>query len=130
VANFYTLVVEGETTQQEMADRLGVHFERKGRGPWRTRHLDFIVSLHRSTDGYLACGDWLWKPKRYLHVGFRADWEADPQEQARNLLALVDRALESGTEDMALMQLGEYLLLERRGHVIRQTDAGFWNNVR
>jgi hypothetical protein len=129
VANEYTLVVAGETTQQEMAERLGVRFETKGRGAWHTWHLDMIISLHRSTDGYFECDGWLWKPKRYLHVGFRASWEYDPRALTTNLLALVDRALETGSEDMAFVHLGDHLLLERRGHVVRQTDAGFWNNA-
>ena len=131
MAIFYTLIVVGETSQAEMADRLGLRFESRGR-VWTTVELGFIITLHRSTNGYYEFGERVFKPKRHLHVGFRVhrDYDYDAQEQAANLIRFVDRALETGAEDMVLVQLGETLLLERAGNTLRQTDAGFWNNVR
>jgi hypothetical protein len=122
VAVFYTLVVVGDTSPEDMAGRL--RLDREG-----TRELGFSITLHRSTNGYFASDGWELKPKRYLSVGFRADKDRDPRELATNLITLVDRAFETGSEDMALIQLGEVLLLERAGGTVRQHPAGFWNNV-
>ena|SRR5690349_11071778 len=130
----YALVVPGRTSPEEMASRLGLErgdFE-VSKGVWTAdlrRDRGFILTLRRAKDGYFESDDWTLEPDKYLHVGFRADKAAPPQVRDRNLLDLVERALATGDEDMAFIENGEVLVLERAGGELRRVPVGFWNNV-
>lgn len=130
----YALVVLGRTSPEDMASRLGLErsdFERS-KGVWTAdlrRERGFILILRSARRGYFESDDWTLEPDRYLHVGFRADKAADPQMRDRNLLGTVERALATGDEDMAFIQNGEVLVLERTGGEVRRLPVGFWNHV-
>ena len=114
----YALVVVGRTPVEQMRDRLDVPDD-----------APFSVTLHRGKRGYFESDDWTLEPDRYLRVGFRVDKEADPQFVARTLIDVVQRALATGDEDMAFIQNGDVLVLERTGGEVRRLPVGFWNNV-
>jgi hypothetical protein len=111
----YALIVVGRTSAEQMRARLDVPVS-----------APFSVTLHGGKHGYFESDDWALEPDKYLHVGFRAEKEADPQVLARNM---IERALATGDEDMAFIQNGEVLVLERTGGEVRRLPVGFWNNV-
>jgi hypothetical protein len=130
----YALIVLGRTRPEDMVSRLGL--ERRdfelSKGVWTAdlrRERGFILHLRSAKHGYFESDDWTLEPDKYLHVGFRADKEADPQFLARSLIDTVERALATGGEDMAFIQNGEVLVLERTGGEVRRLPVGFWNNV-
>ena len=130
----YALVVLGRSVPEDMASRLGLQrrdFE-ISKGVWTAdlrRERGFILILRSARHGYFESGDWRLEPDRYLYVGFRADKAADPQMRDRTLFATVERALGTGDEDMAFIQNGEVLVLERTGGEVRRLPVAFWNNV-
>src|SRR3954447_21317148 len=114
----YALVVVGRTSAERLRARLDV-----------PENAPFTITSHRGEHGYFESEHWPLEPDRYLHVGFRADKGADPQRLARSLIDAVERALATGDEDMAFIQNGEVLVLERACGEIRRLPVGFWNNV-
>ena len=130
----YALVVPGRTSPRTWrpASAWNGATSSVSKGVWTAdlrRDRGFILTLRRAKDGYFESDDWTLEPDKYLHVGFRADKAADPQVRDRNLLDMVERALATGDEDMAFIENGDVLVLERTGGEVRRLPVGFWNNV-
>ncbi len=114
----YALIVVGRASVSEMRARLDVSAD-----------APFGVSLRRGKRGYFESGAWTLEPDTYLQVGFRVDKEADPRNVARSLVDVVERALAGGEEDIAFIQNGDVLVLERVGGEVRRLRVGFWDNL-
>jgi hypothetical protein len=114
----YSLIVPGPMTEAELADRLG---------PAASDAV--TVTITRGKDGYFADDDlgWELEPKRYVRATFRAANERS-DEAATTVAALVQRVLDGGDEDLALLQLGEHLLLERANGEVRRVPSSFWDD--
>ena len=125
----YALVVLGHTSPEDMASRLGLPRRAFAisKGVWTAdlrRQRGFILYLRSAKDGYFECDEWRLEPDRYLYIGFRADKAADPQLRDRNLLETVECALATGDEDIAFIQNGEILVLERTGGITGASRSG------
>jgi hypothetical protein len=77
----------------------------------------FGVTVLAGLEGYVEAatetGRWEWEPAAYVSLTFRMDKFADPSWEVTNMLTIVRRVLDSGTEDAALVLNGNELLLTR-----------------
>jgi hypothetical protein len=72
---------------------------------------------------------WEWEPETYVSVAFRVSKEAAHEWAVVNLLTIVRRVLETGSEDAALVFNGDLLLLTRiDGVLAKHNRAGWWSS--
>jgi hypothetical protein len=91
----------------------------------------FTVTLLARRHGYIEAesddGLFVWEPEAYVSVGFRIDKEADVEWAVVNMLTVVWRALETGSEDAALVLNGDLLVLTRfDGVLVKLHRDGWW----
>ncbi|RKQ92068.1 hypothetical protein C8N24_1907 [Solirubrobacter pauli] len=131
MAVFYNLIIIGDTTADDFIARVyddalpapAFTPSNKAVAADETARLGFTLTLLETTDGYFQDDDWEIEPPRYLDVGFRVDKDADPEQVRANVDRFVDRALATGDEDMALINNGNTLLLERTDGEVRRRAA-------
>ncbi|MEV4639146.1 SitI3 family protein [Actinoplanes sp. NPDC049548] len=97
------------------------------------RDLGFAVFVATGRNGYLDVesdeGPWEWEPDFYVSVTFRMDKEADPQWKVANMLTVVRRVLDTGSEDAVLVLNGDYVLLTRfGGELVKHRREGWWTS--
>jgi hypothetical protein len=93
----------------------------------------FNVAIRTGRSAYISAesdnGLWEWEPEAYVSVAFRIDKEADHEWAAVNMLAIVWRALEAGSDDAALVFNGDLLLLTRiDGVLAKHHREGWWTS--
>ncbi|MGC5664540.1 SitI3 family protein [Micromonospora sp. WMMD723] len=93
----------------------------------------YAVTVRPGTHGYYEAeaddeARWEWEPAIYVNVTFsmRADDLAD--KAIPNMLAAVARVLAGRTEDAALIQDGNYLLLTHADGVVRLHRSTWWDH--
>jgi hypothetical protein len=91
----------------------------------------FTVAIRAGKNAYVSAesdGDlWEWEPATYVSVAFRVSKDADHEWAVVNMLAMVWRALDTGSEDAALVFNGDLLLLTRLdGVLVKHNRAGWW----
>jgi hypothetical protein len=134
----YRLVLAGDTPVEQVAERaLPDPDERPtGTAPLLVAdlydRLGFEVTVLASQNGYFDAdsdtGTWLWKPATFVAVTFRLDSDADSSWAVLNMLPVVRRLLDTGSEDAAFLLNGDVLLLTRFGDDLVKHRARWWNN--
>lgn len=120
----YTLTLAGDSPVDQVAARA---FPQPGERPTGSaprlvadhkQRYGFDVTVVAGQDGYLDfetdAGSWEWEPKSFVRVGFRLDKFADARWAVTNVLAVVNRVLDTGPEDATFDFNGDILLLVRR----------------
>ena len=129
---FYELVIVGTTTADEFVARVyddtlpAPVFE--GHAADETGRFGFWLTVLAGTNGYFQDDGWKIEPARYLGVDFRVDKHASPKQVHAGVRRFVDRALATGDEDMALVNNGNTLLLERVNGEVRRVPSSFWDD--
>jgi hypothetical protein len=92
-------------------------------------HRGFTLTMRSGRRGhYEADGDeglWEWEPANYVTAGFRIDKE-QIEKGTENMLGVVARLLDSGSEDAALFLNSDTLLLTRLDGVVRKHGRPSW----
>lgn len=132
----YRLVLAGSTLADQVAERsLPDPAERPaGPGPLLSADLvdryGFLLTVRSGQNGYIEVaaddGVWVWEPKEYVSVNFRLDNSADSQQPVINMLTVVRRILNTGTEDAALVLNADILLLTRLDGILREHHRDTW----
>jgi hypothetical protein len=135
----YRLTLAGDTSAEEVARRaLPVPVE----SPAETAPVlhaglleshGFTVAIRAGTNAYISAESdgelWEWEPETYVSVAFRVSKEAAHEWAVVNLLTIVRRVLETGSEDAALVFNGDLLLLTRiDGVLAKHNRAGWWSS--
>ncbi|HEY0698129.1 MAG TPA: SitI3 family protein [Micromonospora sp.] len=95
------------------------------------RQYGYSVSITAGHGGYYDAEDdegslWVWEPDAYVDIDFRMSGN-DPSHQGRiNMLAAVARVLTGRTEDAALVQGGNWLMLTRVAGRLRRHNTADW----
>ncbi|SNY47287.1 SitI3 family protein [Paractinoplanes atraurantiacus] len=133
----YRLILAGETPVNQVAARafpeaderpLGVapqlsadHLERYGFG------VSILAGRHGYFDVQTDEGTWEWEPDAYVLINFRLDKFADAQRTVTNMLTVVRRLLETGSEDATFSFNGDILLFARHnGTLTKHRRATWW----
>ena len=95
--------------------------------------LGFAVSVVSGTNGYVEGsaddGRWEWEPAKFVSLTFHMDKSANPHWKIANMIEVVRRVLDNGTEDAALTQNGDVLLLTRfDGVLVKHRREGWWDH--
>jgi hypothetical protein len=132
----YSFTLAGDTPLDQVAERaLPDPAERPtGTAPLLSADLydryGFAVTVLAGRNGYFAAegdaGMWEWEPPAYVSVGFRMDKFADEESHVLNMLTVIQRLLQSGREDAALILNGDYLLLTRLNGTLRKHRHATW----
>jgi hypothetical protein len=93
----------------------------------------FSVTIRAGKNGFVEAaadqGVWEWEPDTFVSVGFRIDKNADHEWAVVNMLSIVWRAFQTGSEDAALVFNGDLLLLTRiDGVVAKHHRDGWWTS--
>jgi hypothetical protein len=135
----YDLTCSGDTPVNQMAERALPDPDDRptGTAPLLSAALDarcgFGATILAGTNGYVDAlsddGSWEWEPSTYVLVGFRLDKEADRRWAVTNMLTVVRRVLDSGSEDAALVLNGDLLLLTRfDGLLVKHNRDQWWSH--
>jgi hypothetical protein len=136
MAIFYELIIVGATTPDDFIARVydeslpAPVFRPSNRAVAADEYarLGFWLSLMPAEHGYFEFDDFKLEPARYLAVSFDIDKDTPPKTVHANVRRFVDRALATGDEDMALINNGDFLLLERRNGEVRRVPSSFWED--
>ena len=93
----------------------------------------FSVTIRAGKHGYVEAESdrdlFEWEPESYVSVGFRFNKEADREWAVVNMLTVVWRALQTGSEDAALVLNGDLLVLTRfAGILVKHHRDGWWSS--
>ncbi|WP_432049845.1 SitI3 family protein [Verrucosispora sp. NA02020] len=93
----------------------------------------YAITVRSGSDGYWeaeADGEdrWEWEPATYVSVSFSMRADDIVEKGIPNMVAAVRRVLASCTEDAALVQDGNYLLLTRTDGVVRIHRLDWWHH--
>lgn len=135
----YRLTLAGSTPVEQVAQRaLPDPGERPtGTPPVLSAELwdqyGFSVTVRAGKNGYFAVesdnGMWEWEPHTYVSLGFRMDKFDDFDREISNMLTIVRRVLETGSEDAILVVNSDYLLLTRLdGELVKHRHEGWWTS--
>jgi hypothetical protein len=135
----YWLTLAGDVPVEQVAERaLPDPDERPtGTAPLLAADLydryGFFITVLAGKNGYIDAesdaGMWEWEPANYVEVTFRMEKNADPDRALLNMLEVVRRVLETGSEDAALVQNGNSLLLTRfDGELVKHRRDSWWSN--
>ncbi len=134
----YRLTLAGTTPVDEVAARALPNLEERPTGtpPLLSKALfdryGFLLTIHAGSDAYFDAmsddGPWEWEPEAYVAVGFRMDKFADFRWEVRNMLTIVRRVLDTGTENAALVFNGDVLLLARFDGVLTKHRRSWWDS--
>lgn len=96
-------------------------------------HLGYAISIIKGSDGYYDAeadnGElWEWEPKAYVNISFRGSAGDMGDRGIPNMFATVARILAARTEDAALTQNGNWLLLTRVKGTIRKHNLDLWDD--
>jgi hypothetical protein len=69
---------------------------------------------------------WSWEPPDYISLTFRLDKFADRTPTIINMLTVIRRVLDTGTEDAALTQNGDILLQTRTANTLTKHRHSWW----
>lgn len=134
----YDLTLAGNTPIEQLAERaLPEPAERPtGTTPFLTADLDdkygFDVTVAIGSDAYINVetdsGNWTWEPATFAAVRFGMDKFADADWAVTNMITVVRRVLDTGTEDAVLVVNGDVLLLSRLdGRLVRHNRDRWWS---
>jgi hypothetical protein len=115
----YSLIVPGPLTEAELAERVG-----------DVPDGGVTITFSRGRNGSFADDEQGWElaPERYVSATFRAANERS-DEAAETVIAILERVLAGGDEDLVLMQLGEHRLLERRDGEVTRFPSALWDTA-
>ncbi|MEU8662432.1 SitI3 family protein [Actinoplanes philippinensis] len=133
----YRLTLSGGTSAEQLAERAlpGVRLEPSQTGSARAINLvetnGFGLSVRTGRNGFIDVvsdsGSFEWEPDPYAAVRFTVDKSADPVWVATNMITIVRRVLESGSEEAALVANSDVLLLTRLdGKLVKHHQATWW----
>lgn len=132
----YRLTLAGETPVDQVAGRAFPEASERpiGIAPRlfadHTEKLGFSITIVGARDGFLDLltddGSWEWEPAAYVRVGFRLDKFADVRWVVTNMLTVVRRVLDTGTEDATFDFNGDILLFARRGGKLTKHRRERW----
>jgi hypothetical protein len=93
----------------------------------------FEVTVRAGQNGYFEAesdiGVWEWEPASYVAVTFRMEKNTDPDRSVLNILAVVRRVLDTGSEDAALILNDNWLLFTRFGDtLVKHRRDTWWNH--
>jgi len=133
----YVLVLAGDTPVEEIAERAVPELDGRpvGIAPLLVADLtdrwgfELIVRTGRSR--YVSAqgdqGWWEWEPEPFVALTFRMDKMADAGWAVANMLPIVRRVLDTGSENAAFVQNGDVLLLTRfDGQIVKHRRAEWW----
>ena len=137
----YRLILAGDETVERVAERAFPDPADRPAGPagpaavlvaFLYERYGFEVRVRAGRDGYFEAesdgGDWLWEPAAFVAVTFRLEKDGEPGRAVRAMLAVVGRVVDSGSEDMAFLFNGDWLLLDRRdGNLVRHRRDAWWH---
>ena len=90
----------------------------------------FYLSVWASSNGYFDAvsddGRWEWEPEDYVDVTFRMGKEFDLNQAVINMLTIIRRILDTGSEDAALILNGDVLLFTRFDGILVKHDRQAW----
>src|SRR5687767_6061253 len=125
MATEYRLILAGGTPVDQVAERALPEPDERPTGTPPLLAADlyqrygFELTVRAARNGYFDAesdqGMWEWEPDTYVAVTFRMDKEADPDWPVVDMLTIVRRLLDTGSEDAALVLNGNWLLLTRFG---------------
>lgn len=95
--------------------------------------LGYAITITRGSDGYYDAeadnGElWEWKPIAYVNITFRMSPDDMGDMGISNMFATVARVLAARTEDAALTQNGNWLLLTRVKGIVRKHNLDLWDD--
>lgn len=132
----YGLTLAGDTPTVEVAARAFPDVSERPTGTVLFAELKekygFDVTIVAERDGYLDLetdnGSWEWEPESDVRVDFRLDKFADLRWVVTNMLTVVRRVLDTGTEDAAFDFNGDILLLARcKGELTKHRRERWWD---
>jgi hypothetical protein len=136
VALEYRLTVAGDTPVNLIAERaFPLATERPtGIAPRlaadHKKTYGFDVTIAAGRDGYFDLeaddGSWEWEPESYVRIEFRLDKQADARWMVTNMLTVIRRVLDTGTEDATFDFNGDLLLFARRDGELTKHHRGTW----
>jgi|SRR5437763_9305259 len=89
----------------------------------------YVITVAPGRNGYIEAADdtgrWEWEPDSYVDVNFRMN-KFQLELGTPNMVESVEGILQSGDEDAALVQNGDFLLLTRFGGVLRKHNRATW----
>jgi hypothetical protein len=135
----YRLILAGRSPVEQVAERALPDPDERPAGPALPLVADlfdrygFEVTVRASENGYFDAesdaGLWEWEPADYVAVTFRMDKDADDHHALLNMLTVVQRVLNSGAEDAALILNGNWLLLTRfHGGLVKHRRDAWWQH--
>jgi hypothetical protein len=92
----------------------------------------FELTILAGRNGYLDAesdsGVWEWEPASYVDVTFRMEQNAESDRAVGNMLLVLRRLLDTGSEDAALVLNGNWLLLTRFDGVLVKHRESWWGS--
>lgn len=93
----------------------------------------YAVSITAGSHGYYDAENddgsrWEWEPDTHVNIGFRMRADDMGDKGVPNMIATVARILTDRTEDAALVQDGNWLLLTRVAGTIRKHHTARWDD--
>ncbi|MBG0560109.1 SitI3 family protein [Actinoplanes aureus] len=133
------LTLAGKTTLEHLAQRALPDLDERPTGDPLLLSADlhdrygFDVDVYAGEHGYIDVvsdqGSWVWKPESYVSVSFDLDTSAGFGRLVTNMLTIVRRVLDTGTEDAAFIFNGDILLLTRfDGVLVKHRRDSWWNH--
>jgi hypothetical protein len=132
----YRLILAGDTPVNQIAERAFPEASERPAGTAPRLVADhkekygFDVTVMAGSDGYFDLetddGSWEWEPPSYVRVEFRLDNSADSDRVVANMLAVVRRLLDTGTEDATFDFNGDILLFARCDGELTKHRRGTW----
>jgi len=90
----------------------------------------FDLTIRAGRNGYYEVesddGSWEWEPEDYVDVTFRMGKEFDLNQAVINMLTIIRRILDTGSEDAALILNGDVLLFTRFDGILVKHDRQAW----
>jgi hypothetical protein len=134
----YRLVLSDSTPVERVAERALPDPDERPTGTPALLAADlydrygFEVTVRAGQNGYFEAesdiGVWEWEPALYVAVTFRMEKNTDPDRSVPNILAVVRRVLDTGSEDAALILNDNWLLFTRFGDTLVKNRRDTWWN--
>jgi hypothetical protein len=132
----YDLTLAGNAPVEEVARRAFPDLEDRPTGAepplWAAlwEKYGFGVTVYAGKNRYINVetddGMWEWEPEESVAASFRMDKFADFHWEVVNMLTVVRRVLDTGSEDTVLVLNGDVLLLSRFDGVLVKHRRSWW----
>lgn len=139
MAHEYQLTLAGTVSADDLAARAFPAADERP-APWASlltvdlhERYGFAVSVRSGRRRYIGVvsdsGYWEWEPESFAEITFAMTKTGDSDRARRNMLTVVRRVLDTGSEDMVLVLNHDNLIFARLGGVlVRHLRDTWWDN--